>query len=86
MSSENQAVSGHQKIETSNFLMIVLVLLTIIVGGAVEIIPLFFQRSTTQPVEGLKPYTALQLAGRDVQFIMHDEDFIRQDAIKVGQS
>jgi cytochrome c oxidase cbb3-type subunit 2 len=66
MSIENQAVSGHQKIETSNFLMIVLVLLTIIVGGAVEIIPLFFQRSTTQPVEGLKPYTALQLTGRDV--------------------
>jgi hypothetical protein len=36
------------------------------VGGLVEIVPLFFQRSTTQPVEGLKPYTALQLAGRDV--------------------
>jgi len=66
MSSENQAVTGHQKIETSNFLMIVLVLLTVIVGGAVEIVPLFFQRSTTQPVEGLKPYTALQLAGRDI--------------------
>ena len=36
------------------------------VGGAVEIIPLFFQRSTTEPVAGLKPYTALELAGRDV--------------------
>ena len=57
---------GHEKIETSNFLMIVLILLTIAVGGLVEIVPLFFQRSTTQPVEGLKPYTALQLAGRDV--------------------
>jgi cytochrome c oxidase cbb3-type subunit II len=58
--------AGHEKIETSNFLMIVLVLLTVAVGGLVEIVPLFFQRSTTQPVEGLKPYTALQLAGRDV--------------------
>jgi cytochrome c oxidase cbb3-type subunit 2 len=60
------AVSGHEKIETSNFLMIVLILLAVAVGGIVEIVPLFFQRSTTQPVPGLKPYTALQLAGRDI--------------------
>ena len=60
------APSGHEKIETSNFLMIVLILIAVAIGGAVEIIPLFFQRSTTQPVEGLKPYTALQLAGRDI--------------------
>jgi cytochrome c oxidase cbb3-type subunit 2 len=60
------AATGHEKIETSNFLMIVLILLTVAVGGLVEIVPLFFQRSTTQPVPGLKPYTALQLAGRDV--------------------
>jgi cytochrome c oxidase cbb3-type subunit 2 len=46
--------------------MIVLILLAVAVGGLVEIVPLFFQRSTTQAVEGLKPYTALQLAGRDV--------------------
>ena len=57
---------SHADIETSNFLMIVLILLVIAVGGLVEIVPLFFQRSTTQPVEGLKPYTALQLAGRDI--------------------
>jgi cytochrome c oxidase cbb3-type subunit II len=65
MASKN-APSGHEKIETSNVLMIVLILLAVAVGGLVEIVPLFFQRSTTQPVEGLKPYTALQLAGRDV--------------------
>ncbi|URI11342.1 cytochrome-c oxidase, cbb3-type subunit II [Aquincola tertiaricarbonis] len=65
MSHDTQA-RGHQRIETSNFLMIVLILLTVAVGGMVEIVPLFFQRSTTQPAEGLKPYTALQLAGRDV--------------------
>ena len=59
-------VSGHERIETNNFLMIVLILLVIAVGGIVEIVPLFFQRSTTQPVPGLKPYTALQLAGRDI--------------------
>ena len=58
--------TGHEKIETSNFLMIVLILLAVAIGGLVEIVPLFFQRSTTQPIEGLKPYTSLQLAGRDV--------------------
>lgn len=62
----NKKVGGHEKIETNNFLMIVLVLLTVAVGGIVEIVPLFFQRSTTQAVEGLKPYTPLELAGRDV--------------------
>ena len=56
----------HEKIETSNFLMIVLILIVVAVGGIVEIVPLFFQRSTTEPVPGLKPYTALQLAGRDI--------------------
>ena len=56
----------HERIETNNFLMIILIVLVIAVGGLVEIVPLFFQKSTTQPVEGLKPYTALQVAGRDV--------------------
>jgi len=64
--SDNTQARGHERIETNNFLMIVLILLTVAVGGLVEIVPLFFQRSTTQPVAGLKPYDALQLAGRDV--------------------
>jgi cytochrome c oxidase cbb3-type subunit 2 len=58
--------SGHEKIETNNFLMIVLILITIAIGGLVEIVPLYFQRSTTEAAPGLKPYTALQLAGRDI--------------------
>jgi cytochrome c oxidase cbb3-type subunit 2 len=66
MAQHNTPVAGHERIETSNFLMIVLILLAVAVGGIVEIVPLFFQRSTTQPVEGLKPYTPLQLAGRDI--------------------
>jgi len=66
MANQVHRPTGHERIETSNFLMIVLILLAVAVGGLVEIVPLFFQRSTTQPVEGLKPYTALQLAGRDV--------------------
>jgi cytochrome c oxidase cbb3-type subunit II len=62
----NKQLGGHEKIETNNFLMIVLILATIAVGGLVEIVPLFFQSSTTQPVPGLKPYAPLQLAGRDI--------------------
>jgi cytochrome c oxidase cbb3-type subunit 2 len=66
--AQNHEIKGftHERIETNNFLMIVLIVLVIAVGGLVEIVPLFFQKSTTQPVEGLKPYTALQVAGRDV--------------------
>jgi cytochrome c oxidase cbb3-type subunit 2 len=64
--SEAYKPTGHERIETSNLLLIVLILVVIAVGGMVEIVPLFYQRSTTQPVEGLKPYTALELAGRDV--------------------
>jgi cytochrome c oxidase cbb3-type subunit II len=64
--SNQEKLQGHARIETNNFLMIVLITLVVAVGGLVEIVPLFFQKSTTQPIEGLKPYSALQLAGRDV--------------------
>ena len=64
--SKDTPVRGHERIQTSNFLMIVLILLVIAVGGLVEIVPLYFQRSTTEPVAGLKPYEALQLVGRDI--------------------
>ena len=67
--ANNQHSGGglsHEKIETSNFLMIVLILIVLLFGGLVEIVPLFFQKSTTQPVPGLKSYTALQVAGRDI--------------------
>ena len=69
MSNNNTSASTgftHEKVETNNFLMIVLILLVIAIGGLVEIVPLFFQKSTTQPIEGVKPLTSLQLAGRDV--------------------
>jgi cytochrome c oxidase cbb3-type subunit II len=46
--------------------MIVLILITVAIGGLVEIVPLYFQRSTTEAAPGVKPYTALQLAGRDI--------------------
>ncbi|MDH5436431.1 MAG: cytochrome-c oxidase, cbb3-type subunit II [Gammaproteobacteria bacterium] len=57
---------SHEKVETNIGLMVILIVLIISVGGLVEIVPLFFLKSTTEPVEGLKPYTALQLEGRDI--------------------
>ena len=56
----------HDQIERNVGLMIVLTILTISVGGLLEIVPLFFQKSTTEPVAGLKPYSALALTGRDI--------------------
>ena len=46
--------------------MIVCIVLLVSVGGLVEIVPLYFQKSTTEPVKGVTPYSPLQLAGRDV--------------------
>ena len=56
----------HDQIERNQALFIVLVILTIAVGGLVEIVPLSFMKSVTEPVAGLKPYSALQLTGRDI--------------------
>jgi len=60
------AGTAHDKVEKNLGLLLVLVFLVILVGALVEIVPLFFQKSTTEAVAGLKPYTALQLEGRDV--------------------
>ena len=57
---------SHEWIEKNPWLLIGLVLLVVSVGGLVEIVPLFFQKSTTEPIAGLKPYSPLRLAGRDV--------------------
>jgi cytochrome c oxidase cbb3-type subunit 2 len=57
---------SQEHVESNLPWLIVLVLLVVSVGGLVEIVPLFFQKSTTQPVAGLKPYSALAVAGRDI--------------------
>jgi cytochrome c oxidase cbb3-type subunit 2 len=64
MSTQN--TSKHDIIERNIGLLMVLIILAVAFGGLVEIVPLFFQRSTTEPVAGLKPYPALELAGRDI--------------------
>lgn len=57
---------SHEWIEKNPWLLIGLILLVVSIGGLVEIVPLFFQKSTTEPVAGLKPYSALRLTGRDI--------------------
>jgi cytochrome c oxidase cbb3-type subunit II len=58
--------AAHETVEKNIGLMMLFILLLVSVGGLVQIVPLFFMKTTTEPVEGLKPYTALQLEGRDV--------------------
>ncbi|MFZ5562291.1 MAG: cytochrome-c oxidase, cbb3-type subunit II [Pseudomonadota bacterium] len=58
--------SSHDWVEKNIGLMAVLIVIAISFGGLVEIVPLFFQQETTQPVTGMQPLTALQLEGRDV--------------------
>jgi len=56
----------HDFIERNSWLMIILIVLVVAVGGLVEIVPLYFQRQTTEPIAGLKPYEPLRLIGRDI--------------------
>ena len=60
------SIFSQEKTESNVTLLIIFTTLALIFGGLVEILPLFFQKSTTQPIEGVKPYTPLQLAGRDI--------------------
>ena len=57
---------SHKKLEKNMSLMAVIIVIVVLVGGAVEILPLIFQDFVRTPIEGIKPYPALQLAGRDV--------------------
>ncbi len=57
---------NHDFVEKNIFVMLVLTVVAISFGGLVEIVPLFFQKQTTEPIEGLKPLTAMQLEGRDI--------------------
>ncbi len=56
----------HDTIERNVGWLVILIILVVSVAGTVEIVPLFFQRSTTEPVAGLKPYDPVRLAGRDI--------------------
>jgi len=82
----------HDLIERNQGLLIILVILVVAVGGIVEIVPLSFQKSVTEPVAGLKPYSALALTGRDVYvregcYNCHSQMVrpFRSEALRYGQ-
>jgi cytochrome c oxidase cbb3-type subunit 2 len=56
----------HQRLERNSILLIFGILIVIAIGGLVEIAPLFYLKSTIEKVEGMRPYTPLELAGRDI--------------------
>ena len=58
--------SGHKILEKNINLMAVLIVIVVSIGGLAEILPLIFQDQVRTPTEGIKPYPALELAGRDI--------------------
>ncbi len=64
--SDNKKFFSHNTLETNAGWLIVMTVLVVAIAGLVQIVPLFFQHSTTKPAEGVTPYSALRLAGRDV--------------------
>jgi cytochrome c oxidase cbb3-type subunit 2 len=58
--------SKHQILETSSVLLLIGILITVAIGGVVEIAPLFWLSSTIEKVQGMRPYSPLELAGRDI--------------------
>src|SRR5690554_5177289 len=56
----------HEKIEKNSILLLVLTLITVAIGGLVEIVPTFLIKSTIEDVKGVRPYTPLELAGRNI--------------------
>ncbi|HLU15746.1 MAG TPA: cytochrome-c oxidase, cbb3-type subunit II [Burkholderiaceae bacterium] len=66
MSSKQERFFSHGTIERNTGLLLILSILVISFAGLVQIVPLFFQHSTTEPVEGVEPYEPLRLIGRDI--------------------
>ncbi|ABP79516.1 MULTISPECIES: cytochrome-c oxidase, cbb3-type subunit II [Stutzerimonas stutzeri group] len=59
-------MKSHEKLEKNVGLLTLFMILAVSIGGLTQIVPLFFQDAVNEPVEGMKPYTALQLEGRDL--------------------
>lgn len=59
-------MGSHDKIERNSVLLLILIILVVAVGGIVEVIPLFRKEVTIEPVQGVRPYTPLELAGQKI--------------------
>lgn len=58
--------NSHEKLEKNALLLLILIIVTVLIGGIVEIIPLFRKETVIEPVEGVRPYTPLELAGQNI--------------------
>ena len=68
----------HEKIEKNSILLLILTLITVAIGGLVEIVPTFLIKSTIEDVKGVRPYSPLELAGRNI--------YIREGCYKIGRA
>lgn len=66
MSKKKTMVERHHAVEKNSILMLILVILVVSIGGIIEVIPLFRQEVTIEAVEGVRPYTPLELAGQNI--------------------
>lgn len=64
--SENRSFFSHETLEKNVGWLIICAIVVVSIAGLVQIVPLFFQHSTTEPDPGIKPYSALRLMGRDI--------------------
>jgi len=84
-------LDNHKVIERNVTLLLVLSLLVVCVGGIVEVVPLFFFKNTIEKVEGMRPYTPLELAGRSIYvreacYVCHSQMIrpLRDEAVRYG--
>ena len=59
-------MNKHEKLERNSLLLLVCVIVTVLIGGIVEIVPLFRMETVIEPVEGVRPYTPLELVGQNI--------------------
>ncbi|TNE63817.1 MAG: cytochrome-c oxidase, cbb3-type subunit II [Alphaproteobacteria bacterium] len=59
-------LNKHAVVEKNSFLMLILIVVVISIGGIIEVLPLFRMETTIEPVKGVRPYTPLELAGQNV--------------------
>lgn len=81
----------HEKLEKNSVLLLIFVILTVLVGGLVEIIPLFRTETVIEPVEGVRPYTPLELIGQNIYVrencsVCHSQQIrpLRDEVVRYG--
>lgn len=81
----------HKKLERNSLLLLLFVVITVLIGGIVEIIPLFRMETVIEPVEGMRPYTPLELAGQNIYMrencsVCHSQQIrpLRDEVVRYG--